>query len=176
MTTPITTTLRALTADTETLLSARLRPLGLTVPQLEFLAVFAADPDACGADASRACHVTPQTGTTVISSLTRKGLIRAESVPGTGRRHTVTVTAAGRQVLDEAHEAIADVTERLGTLLGPQAAVRLRNVSDAFGAQIAAGRKQPALRPKTTARAAKTSPKKKAGRSAAKKKRTPPSR
>lgn len=140
VTTPITTTLRALTADTETLLAARLRPLGITVPQLEFLTVYATQPDSCGADAARACHVTPQTGTSVLRGLTNRGLIKAKRIPGNGRRHVITVTPAGHKTLADARTATRDIEERLSALLGTEAAFRMQDATKVLETQVAGGR------------------------------------
>lgn len=127
----ITATLRALTGDTERLLTEQLRPIGLTVPQMQFLTVLTANPGHCGADVAEAVHVSPQTGTTVLQNLVAKRLITVRHVPGKGRRHKITVTARGKKALDQATEAVADVEKRLAALLGPEAAFRM---ADAIGA------------------------------------------
>lgn len=122
---PLITTLRALTGDTERLLGARLRPLGLTAPQLQFLAYFAANPGHSGADAARDSHVSPQTGATILQNLTIKQLITVQHMAGGGRRNEVTVTTRGKDLLGQAQEAVADVEKRLAALLGTKAAARL---------------------------------------------------
>lgn len=123
--TPLTATLRALTNGTERLLADRLRHLDLTVPQMEFLAILAANPGHSGADAAKDAHVSPQAGTTILRNLTVKQLITVRHVPGKGRRNEITVTAHGKDVLGQAQEAIADVEKRLAALLGTEAASRL---------------------------------------------------
>lgn len=157
MTTPITTTLRALTADTETLLARSLRPFGITVPQLEFLAEFAATPGSCGADAAKACHVTPQTGTAVMRGLTRRGLVKAKHIPGNGRRHTVTVTPTGHATLAAVRDATRSVEELLDALLGARGVELLQTSSDALGVEVAS---RPVPKPRSTATGAKKAPKK----------------
>lgn len=124
----ITTTLRTLAHDTEWLLADRLRHLDLTVPQLEYLAILAANPDHSGADTARDAHVSPQTGTTILRNLITKQLITVRHVPGAGRRNEITVTAHGKDTLGQAQEAVADVEKRLRTLLGPDA---VRQLGDA---------------------------------------------
>lgn len=121
----ITTTLRTLTGDIERLLADRLRPLDLTVPQMQFLADFAANPGHSGADAARASHISAQTGTTILRNLTVKQYITVRHVPGAGRRNEITVTARGKNVLGQAQEAVGDVEKRLAALLGTEAAFRL---------------------------------------------------
>lgn len=114
--TPLTTTLRALAGDTERLLGDRLRPTGITVPQLEFLTWIAAHPECCGADVAEAVHVSPQTGTTVLHNLLAKKLIRVK--PAKGRRNSITVTARGTAAVAQAQDAVAEVEKHLAAALG----------------------------------------------------------
>lgn len=113
--------LRALTSDTERILSDRLRPAGVTVPQLEFLSYIAANPKCCGADIAEAVHVSPQTGTTVLGNLVGKRLITVKPAPK-GRRNTITVTARGAAVITQAQNAVADVEKHLAAALGKDTA------------------------------------------------------
>lgn len=121
MNTPITTTLRTLTADTDRLLADRLKPIGITVPQWQFLTVLAANPDHCGADLAEASHVTPQTGTTILQNLVTKRLITVQPATGQGRRNKITITSLGTETLGKAQEAVAEVETRLAGLLGTDA-------------------------------------------------------
>lgn len=121
----ITTVLRSLAGDVERLLADRLRPIGITVSQMQFLAYFAANPGHSGADAARDSHVSPQTGTTILQNLTSKQLITVQHMAGGGRRNDVTVTPRGKDLLGQAQEAVADVEQRLAALLGTKAAARL---------------------------------------------------
>lgn len=121
----ITTSLRALANGTERMLADRIRHLDLTVPQLEYLAILAANPDYSGADTAEEAHVSPQTGTTILRNLIIKRLITVRHVPGMGRRNEITVTAHGKNTLGQAQEAVADVEKRLRALLGPEAASML---------------------------------------------------
>lgn len=116
------TTLRALTNNTERLLTERLRPVGITVPQLEFLTWIAAHPECSGADVADATHVSPQTGTTVLHNLTVKRLIHIS--PGKGRRNRITVTADGTAAIAQARGAVAEVEKYLTTALGGKDAAR----------------------------------------------------
>jgi DNA-binding MarR family transcriptional regulator len=125
MNTSIATTLRTLTADTERLLADRLRPIGITVPQMQFLTDLAANPDHCGADLAKASHVSAQTGTTILQNLVAKRLITVRHVPGKGRRNRVTVTARGTETLSRAQAAVADVEKQLAALLGTETSRRM---------------------------------------------------
>lgn len=178
MTTPVTTTLRALTATTETLLSQRLRPIGITVPQMEFLAAFAENPGACGAEVARECHVTPQTGTSILGGLTRRGLIKSEWIPGTGRRLAVTVTPAGHRTLAKARAATQDVVGKLGALLGPESAARMQEAVGFFDECVAEARATPkpkarVERPRTATKAKATAKKAKPAKRTTAKKKVP---
>lgn len=128
----ITTTLRVLAGDTERLLAERLRPVGLTVAQMQFLTVLAANPGHCGADVAGAVHVTPQTGTTVLRNLVSKRLITVRRVPGMGHRNRISVTARGKETLGRAQDAVADVDKRLAALLGAEARFRLADSINAL--------------------------------------------
>lgn len=138
--------LRALANDTERLLIDRLRPLDLTVPQLRFLADFAANPDHCGADAARASHISAQTGTTILQNLITKRFITVQHVPGNGHRNDVTVTARGKDVLNQALEAVAGVEERLTDLLGDVAVLKLGDALAVLRPHLPS----PPRRPRTT--------------------------
>lgn len=149
--TTLITTLRALTADVENLLSTKLRPLDITVPQAEFLAVLADSPGSCGADVARELHITPQTGTSVLSGLTRRGLIRTEFIPGDGRRLTITVTPSGHETLANAWAATRDFVNALDELLGPETAGRMADATKALADKVAATRPVHASRRKDRA-------------------------
>lgn len=84
--TTVSTTLRALTSSAGRLLSERLRPLDLTVPQFEFLTVLAADPSLNGAAVAKAAHVSAQTGTTILHNLAIKQLIPSNASAALDRR------------------------------------------------------------------------------------------
>lgn len=141
----ITAALRMLVNDTERLLINRLRPLDLTVPQLRFLADFAANPDHSGADAARASHLSPQTGTIILQNLILKQFITVQRVPGTGNRHKVTVTDCGKDVLNQALEAIAGVEKLLADLLGDNAAIEIGNVVTALQPHLPSSPRRPRI-------------------------------
>lgn len=121
----VTTTLRSLTGDVERILTDRLQPVGLTVPQMQFLAYFAAGTDRCGADAARDSHVSPQTGTTILQNLAAKKYIATKA--GHGRRNRITVTARGKEALSRAQDAVADVEKQVATLLGENTVTQIAN-------------------------------------------------
>jgi DNA-binding MarR family transcriptional regulator len=159
MNNPVTTTLRCLTGDVERLLADRLQPVGLTVPQMQFLADFAANPGHCGADASTACHVSPQTGTTIMQNLVAKRYITAKRLAGHGRRHQVTVTARGKEALARAVEAVADVEKQVTEILGPDVTNRLATaVTDLQPHLPARGWRPQRSRPAVVSRRAKNDP------------------
>lgn len=121
-------TLRAVARDTSNLLGEQLRPVGLTVPQYEFLATLAANPDYSGAQAAHANHITPQTGTILLQNLTAQGLITAVWIKGTGRRHTITVTDAGHEVLAKANAIAEQVENKVAKRLGEIACRKLQAI------------------------------------------------
>lgn len=131
-TTSISADLRALTNSAERLLAEQLRPIGITVAQMEFLGIFAANPGYSGADAAKDAHVTPQTGSTVLHNLITRRLVTVKQKPGSGHRNTITVTKAGTEALAQAQEAVADVEKRLRALLGTEAAFLIPAATNAL--------------------------------------------
>lgn len=142
-------TLRAVARDVSNSLGEQLRPLGLTVPQAEFLAAVAAMPGCSGADAARACHITPQTGTILLRNLTAQGLITAVRIAGAGRRHIITVTDAGHEALAKAQAITAGMETDLTSRLGDTARRKLREI------HATAAARTPKARPTPTPSAAK---------------------
>jgi len=133
--------LRSVARDVSNTLDRQLRPLGVTVPQVEFLTALATNPGCSGADASRACHITPQTGTILLHNLTAQGLIEATRIPGTGRRHTIAVTDAGHEVLAKASAIIGAAEDALATRLG---VITCRKLQGIHSTPTAAAKKRPA--------------------------------
>jgi len=119
------------------------------VPQMEFLAIFDANPQYSGADAAKAAHVTPQTSSTVMQNLAAKRLIAVKQIRGAGHRNNVTVTKRGAEVLTQAREAVADVEKRLSALLGSEAAFRMADSINALKPYLPERTPNPKAWPKT---------------------------
>ncbi|MGP3914994.1 MarR family winged helix-turn-helix transcriptional regulator [Nonomuraea sp. 10N515B] len=93
----------------------RLRELGLSMSQYAVLRALADAPGAPAAELARRTFVTRQSLRDVLSGLTAAGLASVAARPTTGRALPITLTAAGRTVLDQADAIVLDVEERLIT-------------------------------------------------------------
>ena len=86
-----------------------LRPLGITAPQYAVLSAAELEPGLSNAALARAAFVTPQTMQGVIANLARDGLLRRSEDPTHGRILKTELTPRGREVLAQAHAAVASI-------------------------------------------------------------------
>ena len=92
----------------------RMRPAGITLPQLRALHAIAEQSGEVSAAAiARECHVTPQTLQSILTRATREGWIVRGSSQSNGRFMTATLTEAGEAILRRAMEAVAAVDEKI---------------------------------------------------------------
>ncbi|MEM1022644.1 MAG: MarR family transcriptional regulator [Myxococcota bacterium] len=77
-----------------------LQAMDLGVAGYAALRALAVDGDASGAELARRCGVTPQAMHPVLVRMKKKAWVRTE--PGKGRRHVVSITAAGLRAHDSA--------------------------------------------------------------------------
>lgn len=90
-----------------------LRPLGLTTPQYAALTVVEEAPGGSGAELARRCFVTPQTMNEIVRGLLdRKLLVRGGS-PRNSRDIPLSLSPKGRSLLNEAHQIVDGVEERM---------------------------------------------------------------
>jgi DNA-binding MarR family transcriptional regulator len=87
-------------------LEERLRPFGLTAAQYMVLSMLGHSGRLSSAQLSRRFEVTPQTMFKLIASLRRKRLIARRGVNGDRRALEVSLTAAGRRLLEACEEAV----------------------------------------------------------------------
>jgi len=97
---------------------AALRPLALTVPQYAALLLLDEQPGLSGAELARRALVTPQTMSTVLSNLRRKGLVERGPHPVHGHVVETQLTAAGTVLLRRADRAALQVEAALDQALG----------------------------------------------------------
>lgn len=104
-----------------------LRPLGLTLSQLEVLAALQlwAEPARPG-EIAEVLHVERSTMSRNLALLERDGRVVPVSTSPSGRSMTVSLTAAGRRTLAEANSLWAGVQADLLDLLGPKAPATLQ--------------------------------------------------
>lgn len=100
--------------------NAALRPYGLTVPQYAALLLLAGQPGLSGAELARRALVTPQTMSTVLTNLERKGLVDRTVHPIHSRVIEIRLTDGGTEVLHQADQAARRVEAALDDALGPE--------------------------------------------------------
>jgi DNA-binding MarR family transcriptional regulator len=91
-----------------------LRPFNLNVPQYTALLALDAEPGLSGAVLARRCLVTPQTMSSVLATLERRGLVERKPHPIHGHILETRLTRSGRSLLNRADAAAVDVELHLG--------------------------------------------------------------
>ena len=108
-----------------------------TIAQYRALVVLASRGPRRMVDLAEALDVAPSTAGRMCDRLVRKGLVRRHRARGDRRAVLVSVTAAGRRVVDEAtsrrRALIAEILERLPVPAQQAAAQALRAFADAAG-------------------------------------------
>jgi DNA-binding MarR family transcriptional regulator len=99
---------------------AALRPLGVNVPQYNVLLALSQEAGLSGAALARRCMVTPQTMSSVLSTLEGRGLVERTPHPIHGHVLEVRLTGTGRDLLGRADEAVAGIEERLAAAFAPE--------------------------------------------------------
>ena len=107
-------------------MDARLRPLGLSVPQYACLELLARTPGLSSADLARGAFVTRQSMGTVLQGLERAGLVARPPAPEQGRALPARLTQAGQELLARASSGVRQVQERMVAPLDRPALERLR--------------------------------------------------
>lgn len=107
-----------------------LRPLQLTQAQLAALAQLALGPadGLSGAELGRRAGVTPQSMSTAVAGLHRRGLVTRSRHPTHGRMIQIRITEEGRRVLERAQELTAPVDARALALLSVDERQQLRTL------------------------------------------------
>lgn len=101
---------------------AELRPLGLTLPQLEILASLTlSDGPVRPTELAGWLGLDRSTVSRNLDVLTRQGLAEVTDTSPTGRTARVRTSAAGHEALAGAHAAWARAQAAVGDALGPQA-------------------------------------------------------
>lgn len=98
--------------------NAVLRPFDLTVPQYATLLLLHGQPGLSGAELARRALVTPQTMSTVLGNLERKGLIERAMHPVHTRIVETRLTPDGASILRDADRAALEVEAVLDAALG----------------------------------------------------------
>ena len=91
----------------------RLRPQGVTTAQIQLLKSIREEPGASGAQLARACHVTPQSAQTLLTSLEDGGLIARTKDRVNERILIATLTPRGEKLLETAETLLRVIEKKL---------------------------------------------------------------
>lgn len=94
-------------------LDAALRDLALSTPQYSVLSVLTAEPGLSGAELARVSMLTPQTTNGILVALERADRIERSPHPRDARVQQAQLTDAGRALVDEARQRVAEVERRM---------------------------------------------------------------
>ena len=133
-------TLLYLVKQVELAVRARLedlvRPAGLTALQYTALTVLERHPDLTAAQLARRSFVSAQSTADLVAGLQSRHLIERHRDPGDRRRLVLALTDAGRDVLAQLRQPVADLEERMVADLSPAAVARLRGSLEACRAAV----------------------------------------
>ena len=104
-----------------------LRPESITPLQYTALTVLERRSDLSAAELARNAFVTDQSAAGMIAVLEERGLARRHPDPHDRRRRAISLTEAGRVLLDRVRDDVAAVEERMLAPLGPDEAQAFRS-------------------------------------------------
>jgi DNA-binding MarR family transcriptional regulator len=90
-----------------------LRAHGITTPQYAALTALEADEPLSGAELARRCFVTAQTMNAILVGLERGRLVERTPNAAHGRVIDARLTKRGRATLDDAHQTVSVIEERM---------------------------------------------------------------
>ena len=94
-------------------IGALVAPHGLTVPQYTALSILRDRGGLSNAQLARRSYVTPQSMNEVIAKLERDGLVARSPAANHGRILEMTLTPAGREVLQRCEDAVSAMESRM---------------------------------------------------------------
>ena len=94
-------------------MDALLKPMNITALQYTALTVLRRKDGLSSAELARNSFVTAQTMGEMLATLERRGLVIRQTDPGNRRRTLNSVTAAGKTLLDDHAEKVAELEERM---------------------------------------------------------------
>jgi DNA-binding MarR family transcriptional regulator len=115
----------------------RLREVGLSMSQYAVLRALADAPGAPAAELARRTFVTRQSLRDVLAGLTAAGLVSVAARPAVGRALPVSLTDAGRSLLDRADAMVLAVEERMLSGLPPDEVQQLSTLLGACARNLA---------------------------------------
>ena len=119
--------LKQAAAALRTAMDAGLRPLGLTVPQYACLELLGQRPGLSAAELARGAFVTRQSMHALLQGLEERRLLARATTAARGRALPAELTDAGRRILAQASENVAEIERRMTEALPVAAQQRLRH-------------------------------------------------
>ncbi|MDE1161636.1 MAG: MarR family transcriptional regulator [Acidobacteriaceae bacterium] len=113
--------LKEVLSECKARLDEKLQPLGVTTAQLRVLWAIEENPAVSGAEISRLCGVTPQTGQGFITRLEAEGWISRHPSALTDRVLVAQLTAEGKRILRRGKDIAERMDSELWSGISPQA-------------------------------------------------------
>jgi DNA-binding MarR family transcriptional regulator len=130
---PLGYLLHRVTTALRPVVTAQLRPLGLTVPELVCMKVLAARPGLSNAELARVTNVSPQAMNTVLRSLQDKGVVTRPASVSSGRSLPARLTKRGRALLKRGQAAVQVADDQVLAILTPDQRCELKRLLGAIG-------------------------------------------
>lgn len=118
------------------LLSARLKPLEVSVPQLDVLANLYGSEGLQQTELADRLLVTKANVTGLVARLLERGWVERTPDPSDGRAHRVALTRAGRRVAQRALEARGTLIEEVFSTLSSAQREALTDLANTVGAHL----------------------------------------
>lgn len=118
--------IKRLEVASRVLLETELRDLDLTPSQYTTLSMLATTSEASSSDLARRVLVTPQSMSEMIMSLDRKGLIKKKESETNRRVLGISLSPAGRALLEKAEDRVDALEARLFSGLTPSGLLAMR--------------------------------------------------
>ncbi len=109
-------------------IEASFRKSGMTVTQWRALGVLLNEPGATHSDLMRHLEIEAPSVTSLVDGMERKGWVKRTRSTEDARVKRLTLTAQGRRLIEDAHEAMAPIEERMAATLAASEQATLRRL------------------------------------------------
>jgi DNA-binding MarR family transcriptional regulator len=109
-------------------IEAAFRTSGMTVTQWRALGVLLNEPDATHSDLMRHLEIEAPSVTSLVDGMERKGWVKRTRSTEDARVKRLSLTPRGRRLIEDAHEAMAPIEERMAATLTASEQATLRRL------------------------------------------------
>jgi DNA-binding MarR family transcriptional regulator len=109
-------------------IEAAFRTSGMTVTQWRALGVLLNEPDATHSDLMRHLELEAPSVTSLVDGMERKGWVKRTRSTEDARVKRLSLTPRGRRLIEDAHEAMAPIEERMAATLTASEQATLRRL------------------------------------------------